>query len=84
MTVSETDNQYEGLVWSKFNKSHWNKILREKLRSEIEIEEWKYTGGARRGSSKTATLDFEGTDFELFRRLVGGVPWDSVLESKGV
>ena len=24
------------------------------------------------------------TDFELFRRLVGGVPWGSVLESKGV
>ena len=40
--------------------------------------------GVRRGNSKTATLDFRRADFELFRRLVGGVSWGSVLESKGV
>lgn len=46
--------------------------------------EFSILGGVRRGNSKTATLDFQREDFELFRRLVGGVPWGSVLESKGV
>lgn len=46
--------------------------------------EFSILGGARRGNSKTATLDFQKADFELFRRLVEGVPWDSALESKGV
>ena len=46
--------------------------------------EFSILGGARRGNSKTATLDFRRADFELFRRLVGRVPWGSVLESKGV
>lgn len=38
----------------------------------------------RKGASKTATLDFQRADFELFRTLVGEVPWDSVLKGKGV
>ena len=29
-------------------------------------------------------MDFQRADFELFRRLVGRVPWGSVLESKRV
>ena len=29
-------------------------------------------------------MDFCRADFELFRTLVGRVPWDSVLKSKGV
>jgi len=35
-------------------------------------------------SIKTATLNFQRMDFELFRTLVGRVTWDSVLKSKGV
>jgi len=46
--------------------------------------EFSILGGVRRGNSKTATLDFRRADFELLRRLVGRVPWGSVLESKGV
>ena len=29
-------------------------------------------------------MDFQRTDFELFRTLVGRVPWDSVLKGKGI
>ena len=29
-------------------------------------------------------MDFRRADFELFRRLIGRVPWGTVLESKGV
>jgi len=36
------------------------------------------------GDSKTATLDFRGTDFELFRTLVWRILWDSVLKVKEV
>ena len=52
--------------------------------SDHEMVEFSILGGVRRGNSKTATLDFQREDFELFRRLVGGVPWGSVLESKGL
>ena len=52
--------------------------------SDHDMVEFSILGEARRGNSKTATLDFQRVDFELFRRLEGGVPWDSVLESKGV
>ena len=48
------------------------------------MAEFSILDGGRRGNSKTAALDFRRADFELFRRLVGGVPWGSVLESKGV
>ena len=50
--------------------------------SDHEMVEFSILGGVR--NSKTATLDFWGVDIELFRRLVGGVPWDSAFESKGV
>ena len=52
--------------------------------SDHEMVEFSIFGGVRRGKSQIATLDFQKADFELFRRLVGGIPWDSVLESKGV
>ena len=52
--------------------------------SDHDMVEFSILGGGRRGNSKTATLDFRRADFELFRRLVGRVPWGSVLESKGV
>jgi len=52
--------------------------------SDHEMADFSILCGARRGDSKTATLDFQRVDFELFWRLVGRVPWDSVLEDKGV
>ena len=52
--------------------------------SDHDMVEFSILGGVRRGNSKTAILDFQRVDFELFRRQVGGVPWESVLESKGV
>ncbi|KFP95668.1 hypothetical protein N330_00935, partial [Leptosomus discolor] len=36
------------------------------------------------GSSKTATLDFQRADFDLFRRLLDRTPWKSVLKGIGV
>ena len=52
--------------------------------SDHDMVEFSIPGGVRRGNGKTTTLDFWRADFELFRRLVEGVLWDSVLESKGV
>ena len=52
--------------------------------SDHNMVEFLILGGVRNGYSKTATLDFWRADFELFGRLGGGVPWGSVLESKGV
>jgi len=45
--------------------------------------EFSIPGGARRGNSKTVTLDIWRANFELFRRLVGRVAWDLVLKDKG-
>ena len=52
--------------------------------SDHDMVKFSILAGVRRGNSKTATLDFWRADFELFRRLVGRVPWGSVLESKAV
>lgn len=41
-------------------------------------------GEARRGVSRTATLDFQRAEFGLFRRLVDGIPWEADLKSKRV
>jgi len=41
-------------------------------------------GEVRRGVSRTATLDFQSADFDLFRRLVDRVPWEAVLKGKEV
>ena len=38
----------------------------------------------RRGPCKTANLDFQKADFELFRMLVVRIPCYSVLKGKGV
>ena len=49
-----------------------------------EMVEFSILGEARKGTSKTAVLDFRRADFELFRTLVGGVPWEAVLKGRGV
>lgn len=41
-------------------------------------------GEVRKGIGKTATLDCQRAHFELFRTLVGRIPWDSVLKAKEV
>ena len=55
--------------------------LRQK---DHKMVEFSIPDEVRRGPSKTATLDFGRADYELFRTLVGRVPWDSVLKDKGI
>lgn len=40
--------------------------------------------GVRKGVSRTATLDLGRADFGLLRRLAGRVPWNAVLNGRGV
>jgi len=49
-----------------------------------EIVELSVLGDARRVTGKTAILNFQRVDFDLFRMLVAGVPWKSLLKGKGV
>ena len=52
--------------------------------SDHEMVEFSIVGEARKGTSKTAVLDFWRADFELLRTLVGRVPWEAVLKGRGV
>ena len=52
--------------------------------SDHEIVEFSILGDVRRVTSKTAILNFQRVDFNLFRTLVAGVPWESLLKGKGV
>ncbi|GAB0210334.1 hypothetical protein GRJ2_003499200 [Grus japonensis] len=52
--------------------------------SEHEMIEFLIHGEVRRGTSKTATMDFRRADFGLLRTLVERVPWETVLKGKGV
>ena len=52
--------------------------------SDHEMVEFSILGEVRKGISKTAVLDFRRADFELFRTLVGRVPWEAVLKGRGV
>ena len=49
-----------------------------------EIVEFSILGDVRRVTSRTAISDFQRADFDLFRKLVAGVPWESLLKGKGV
>ena len=51
--------------------------------SDHEIE-FSILGAVRRVTSKTAILNFKRADFDLFRMLVAGVPWELLLKCKGV
>ena len=46
--------------------------------------EFSILGEFRREASKTAILDFLRVDTELFKTLVGKIPWQSVLKGKVV
>ena len=49
-----------------------------------EIVELSVLGNGRRVTSKTATLNFQRADFDLFRMLVTQVPLESLLKGKVV
>ena len=52
--------------------------------SDHEMIEFFVRGEVRRGAIKTTTMDFQRADFVLFRALVERVPWERVLQAKGV
>jgi len=52
--------------------------------SDHEIVEFSILGDAGRVTGKTAVLNFQRVDFDLFRMLVAWVPGDSLLMGKGV
>ncbi|RMC21758.1 hypothetical protein DUI87_02627 [Hirundo rustica rustica] len=52
--------------------------------SDHEIIEFSIIGEIRRTINKISTLDFQRADFGLFKRLIQRVPWETVLENKGV
>ncbi|GAB0181505.1 hypothetical protein GRJ2_000615800 [Grus japonensis] len=51
--------------------------------SDHEMVELKILKAARRAESKLTTLNFRRADFDLFRDLLGRVPWDKALEGRG-
>ena len=52
--------------------------------SGYEMLEFLILREVRRGFSRTTTLDFQRTDFGLFRCVVDTVPWEVVMKGKGV
>ncbi|PKU32709.1 proline-rich basic protein 1 [Limosa lapponica baueri] len=52
--------------------------------SDHEIIEFSILREARRGASRTAIMDFQRTDFGLFKSLLDRVPWEAGLKGKGV
>ncbi|RMC22456.1 hypothetical protein DUI87_00770 [Hirundo rustica rustica] len=52
--------------------------------SDNEIIEFSIVGEIRRNTNKTPTLDFQWSNFGLFRRLIQRVPWEAALKNKGV
>jgi len=52
--------------------------------SDHEMTEFLVQGEVKSGASKTTTMDFRRAAFGLFRMVVKGVPWEIVLQGKGV
>ncbi|KAM9590842.1 uncharacterized protein ACIBXB_005891 [Morphnus guianensis] len=52
--------------------------------NDHEMTEFSILGEARKGVSKTTTMDFRRANFGLFKALVERVPWEMVLKGKGV
>ena len=52
--------------------------------SDHGIVEFSVLGDVRRVTSKSALLSLQRADFDLFRMLVAGVPWEWLLPGKGV
>ncbi|GAB0204405.1 mitochondrial enolase superfamily member 1 [Grus japonensis] len=51
--------------------------------SDHEMVEFRILRAARRVHGKLAILDFRRADFDLFRDLLGRIPWDKALEGRG-
>ncbi|GAB0206732.1 hypothetical protein GRJ2_003138800 [Grus japonensis] len=51
--------------------------------SDHEMVEFKMLRAVSRAHSKLTTLEFKKADFDLFRDLLGSVPWDKALEGRG-
>jgi len=52
--------------------------------SDHEMLEFKILRAVRRAHSKLTTLDFRREVFDLFRGLLGRLPWHKALEGRGV
>ncbi|PKU35038.1 adaptin ear-binding coat-associated protein 1 [Limosa lapponica baueri] len=53
-------------------------------RSDHEMIEFSILREARRGASRTATMDFRRADFGLFKSLLDRVLWEAALKGKGL
>jgi len=51
--------------------------------SEHEKTEFKFLRAVSSAHSKFTTLDFKRAYSDLFRNLLGRVPWDKALEGRG-
>lgn len=51
--------------------------------SDHEAVEFEILHGRNKAISRTAVLDVRRTNFDLFRDLLGGIPWVRALESEG-
>ncbi|GAB0204391.1 hypothetical protein GRJ2_002904700 [Grus japonensis] len=51
--------------------------------SDHKMVEFRILRAARRVCSKLTTLNFRRADFDLFRDLLGRIPWDKALEGRG-
>ena len=51
--------------------------------SDQEMTEFRISCGRIRKPSRIATLDFRRANFDLFKQLLGEIPWDRGLEGKG-
>ncbi|PKU45830.1 rna-directed dna polymerase from mobile element jockey-like [Limosa lapponica baueri] len=45
--------------------------------------EFRIVGSTRKPISRTDTLDFRRANFNLFKKLLGEIPWDKTLEGRG-
>ncbi|PKU41370.1 adaptin ear-binding coat-associated protein 1 [Limosa lapponica baueri] len=52
--------------------------------SDHEMIEFSVLREARRGASRTATMDFQRADFGLLKSLLNRVPWEAVLKGKRI
>jgi len=52
--------------------------------SEHEMVEFRILSGGSRAISSITTLDFRRANFDLFKDLLGGIPWVKALEGGGV
>ncbi|PKU29997.1 hypothetical protein llap_19699 [Limosa lapponica baueri] len=52
--------------------------------SDYEMIEFSVLREARRGASRTATMDLQRADFGLFKNLLDRAPWEAALKGKGV